>query len=49
PSLVDNGLPPEEIAKIAVEGKGNMPKGIFKGSDEELEKLSKYLSEVKSK
>lgn len=49
PSLIDNGLSPEEIAKIAVEGKGNMPKGVFKGSDEELEKLSKYLSEVKSK
>jgi hypothetical protein len=33
-------LKPEEIAKIAKEGKGSMPKGVFKGTDEELKKLS---------
>ena len=27
-------LKPEEIAKIAKEGKGSMPKGVFKGTDE---------------
>ena len=32
-------LKPEEIAKIAKEGKGSMPKGVFKGTDEELKKL----------
>ena len=30
PSLVDNGLSPEEIAKIAKEGKGEMPAGVLK-------------------
>lgn len=47
--LVDNGLAPEEIAKIAKEGKGTMPAGVFKGTDEELKKLSEFISSVKSK
>ncbi|MTH52156.1 cytochrome C oxidase Cbb3 [Bacillus mangrovi] len=49
PSLVDNGLKPEEIAKIAKEGKGSMPGGIFKGTDEELKVLSDFVSKVSSK
>ncbi|ALC81399.1 MULTISPECIES: menaquinol-cytochrome c reductase cytochrome b/c subunit [Bacillus] len=49
PSLVETGLSPEEVAKIAKDGKGNMPPGIFKGSDEELEKLSKFISETTTK
>ncbi|WP_110927626.1 menaquinol-cytochrome c reductase cytochrome b/c subunit [Bacillus massiliglaciei] len=48
PSLIDTGLSPEEISKIAVEGKGAMPAGVFKGNDEELETLAKYISELKS-
>ncbi|MBS2969391.1 c-type cytochrome [Metabacillus sp. KIGAM252] len=49
PSLVDNGLKPEEIAKIAKEGQGGMPAGVFKGTDEELKVLSEFVSKVSSK
>ncbi|MCR3920069.1 menaquinol-cytochrome c reductase cytochrome b/c subunit [Bacillus licheniformis] len=49
PSLVDNGLSPEEIAKTAKEGKGEMPAGVFKGSDKELKELSKFISETTAK
>jgi menaquinol-cytochrome c reductase cytochrome b/c subunit len=49
PSLVDTGLSPEEVADIAKNGKGNMPPGIFKGTDEELDKLSKFISETTAK
>ncbi len=48
-ALVDNGLTPEEIADIAVNGVGQMPANMFDGSDEELEKLSQFISEVTSK
>ena len=37
-------MKPEEIAKIAKEGKGSMPKGVFKGTDEELKKLSEFVA-----
>ncbi|CAM3885988.1 menaquinol-cytochrome c reductase cytochrome b/c subunit [Mesobacillus zeae] len=47
PKLVGTGLKPEEIAKIAKDGQGKMPAGVFKGSDEELKKMSEYLSELK--
>nr|Q45659.1 RecName: Full=Menaquinol:cytochrome c reductase cytochrome c subunit; AltName: Full=Cytochrome bc complex, cytochrome c subunit [Geobacillus thermodenitrificans]BAA12118.1 cytochrome c1 [Geobacillus stearothermophilus] len=40
PSLVGTGLTAEEIAKIAKEGQGSMPGGIFKGTDEELQKMA---------
>ncbi|KUP06561.1 cytochrome Cbb3 [Bacillus coahuilensis p1.1.43] len=47
PSLVANELSPEEIADIAVNGKApGMPAGLFKGTDEELEKLSTFISEM---
>ncbi|WP_243290048.1 menaquinol-cytochrome c reductase cytochrome b/c subunit [Bacillus sp. FJAT-47783] len=49
PSLVDTGLTPEEISKIAVEGQGNMPPGVFKGTDEELQVLSEFIANVTSK
>ncbi|MGD6815773.1 c-type cytochrome [Metabacillus sp. 84] len=49
PSLVDSGLKPEEIAKIAKEGQGTMPAGVFKGTDEELKVLSEFVSTVSSK
>lgn len=49
PSLVDNGLKPEEISKIAKEGIKTMPAGVFKGTDEELQKLAEFISSVKSK
>jgi menaquinol-cytochrome c reductase cytochrome b/c subunit len=46
PSLVGNGLTAEEIADIAVNGTGGMPAGQFKGTDEELQKLSEFISEL---
>ncbi len=50
PSLVANELSPEEIADIAVNGKApGMPAGLFKGTDEELEKLSTFISEMSKK
>lgn len=49
PPLVETGISPEEIGEIAKNGKGNMPPGIFKGTDEELEKLSKFISETTTK
>ncbi|ASB88723.1 c-type cytochrome [Bacillus sonorensis] len=49
PSLVDSGLSPEEIAKIAKEGKGQMPAGVFKGNDKQLKELSKFISETTAK
>jgi menaquinol-cytochrome c reductase cytochrome b/c subunit len=48
PSLVDNGLPVEEIKDIAVNGKDAMPAGMFKGTDEELEVLAEFLANLKS-
>ncbi|MGZ0086107.1 c-type cytochrome [Caldibacillus thermoamylovorans] len=48
PSLIGTGLKPEEIAKIAKQGKGNMPAGVFKGTDEELKKLSEFIAGLKA-
>ena len=41
---MNTGLSAEEIAKIAKEGQGAMPAGIFKGDDEQLKKLSDYIA-----
>ncbi|WP_100331406.1 menaquinol-cytochrome c reductase cytochrome b/c subunit [Bacillus xiapuensis] len=49
PSLVDTGLKPEEIADIAKNGRGAMPAGIFKGSDEELKKMAEYIAGLEAK
>ncbi|WP_445612565.1 c-type cytochrome [Geobacillus sp. YF-1] len=49
PSLIGTGLKPEEIAKIAKQGRGNMPAGVFKGTDEELKKLSEFIAGLKAK
>lgn len=48
PSLVGTGLSPEEIADIAKNGKGGMPGGIFKGTDEELQKLAEFVAGLKA-
>ncbi|WP_273125975.1 c-type cytochrome [Metabacillus sp. HB246100] len=48
-ALVDNGLEPDAIADIAVNGQGSMPAGVFKGTDEELKVLSEFISGVTSK
>ena len=42
-------LTPEEVADIAKNGKGAMPAGMFKGSDEELQKLAEFISGLESK
>ncbi|MFD0051622.1 c-type cytochrome [Actinomycetes bacterium NPDC127524] len=49
PALMDNGLKPEEIAKIAKNGRGAMPKGMFKGTDAQLKVLADFVSKAKSK
>lgn len=46
PTLIDTGLSAEEIAKIAKEGMGTMPPGVFKGDDEQLKKLSEYIANL---
>lgn len=46
PSLVGTGLTPEEIADIAVNGVGGMPAGMYKGNEEDLAKLSEFISTV---
>lgn len=46
PSLIGIDHTPEEIAKIAKEGIGGMPPGVFKGSDEELKQLVDFIASV---
>jgi menaquinol-cytochrome c reductase cytochrome b/c subunit len=46
PTLVGTGLSADDIAKIAKEGKGTMPPGVFKGDDEQLKKLSEYIANL---
>ncbi|OQP05909.1 cytochrome C oxidase Cbb3 [Geobacillus sp. 46C-IIa] len=48
PSLIGTGLTAEEIAKIAKEGQGSMPAGIFKGTDEELKKMAEFIAGLKA-
>jgi menaquinol-cytochrome c reductase cytochrome b/c subunit len=49
PALVDTGLTPEEVADIAVNGKApGMPAGLFKGTDEDLQKLAEFISGLKA-
>ncbi|WP_044748071.1 menaquinol-cytochrome c reductase cytochrome b/c subunit [Bacillus alveayuensis] len=48
PSLVGTGLSAEEVAKIAKDGQGGMPGGIFTGTDEELQKLAEFISGLKA-
>ncbi|NMH68839.1 cytochrome C oxidase Cbb3 [Bacillus sp. RO3] len=48
PSLVATGLSPEEVADIAKNGlPPGMPAGLFKGTDEELDKLAEFISGLK--
>ncbi|MBO1003039.1 menaquinol-cytochrome c reductase cytochrome b/c subunit [Pseudogracilibacillus auburnensis] len=46
PSLIGIEETPEEISKIAVEGIGDMPPGMFTGTDEELEQLVEFIMSV---
>ncbi|MGG5253807.1 c-type cytochrome [Neobacillus sp. SM06] len=49
PTLINTGLKAEEIAKIAKNGKGKMPAGIFKGNDEQLKKLTTFIEGLNKK
>jgi menaquinol-cytochrome c reductase cytochrome b/c subunit len=44
PALIGLDLSADEIAKIAKNGKGSMPPGVFKGDEEQLKKLSEFIS-----
>lgn len=46
PTLVGIDRSKEEIMKIAQEGTGQMPPGVFKGSDKELEQLADFIISV---
>src|SRR5690625_4112079 len=46
PSLIGIELTEEEIADIAVNGTGDMPPGIFEGSDEEIADLVDFILTV---
>ncbi|OIK17114.1 cytochrome C oxidase Cbb3 [Bacillus sp. MUM 116] len=49
PALTATGLKPDEIAKIAKNGKGAMPKGIFKGNDKQLKQLTEFIAGLGAK
>jgi menaquinol-cytochrome c reductase cytochrome b/c subunit len=49
PSLIGLDLTAEEIADIAKNGKNKMPAGIFKGTDEELGKLTEFITGLAEK
>lgn len=46
PSLLETDHTADEIADIAVNGTGDMPPGMFEGSDEELEQLADFILSV---
>lgn len=46
PSLIGTGLKPEEIMKIAKEGKGAMPANAYKGNEADLKKLATFISKL---
>ncbi len=46
PSLIDTGLTADEIADIAVNGKGDMPPS-WDGSDEDLQELAEFIENLK--
>jgi menaquinol-cytochrome c reductase cytochrome b/c subunit len=49
PTLIGNGLTPEEISNIAKNGQNTMPAGMFKGTDEELKVLAEFVSSLEAK
>lgn len=49
PTLIGNGLKPEEISDIAKNGRNTMPAGMFKGTDEELKVLAEFVSSLEAK
>ncbi|WP_251554157.1 menaquinol-cytochrome c reductase cytochrome b/c subunit [Neobacillus muris] len=49
PALTGSGVTAEDVTKIAKEGKGKMPAGVFKGDDEQLKKLAEFIADVAKK
>lgn len=49
PTLVGTGLKADQIAKIAKNGQGKMPPGIFKGDDKQLKALSDFIAGLGTK
>lgn len=49
PSLIGVEYNADQIKEIAQKGKGAMPAGVFKGSDEELDQLAEFIVEVNKK
>ncbi|QAS50795.1 menaquinol-cytochrome c reductase cytochrome b/c subunit [Halobacillus litoralis] len=48
PSLIDAEVSVEQVKDIAVNGIGEMPSGIFGGSDEELQQLAEFVAQAGS-
>lgn len=46
PELIRTGLTVEEVEGIIVNGTGDMPAGLFDGSEEELETLAQFIAEL---
>lgn len=46
PTLIGIDHSKEEVMKIAQEGTGKMPPGVFKGTDEELDQLAEFIISV---
>ncbi|WP_027723788.1 menaquinol-cytochrome c reductase cytochrome b/c subunit [Tuberibacillus calidus] len=49
PALIGQNLPEAVVESMATKGGGNMPPGVFKGSEEDLKTLAKFVSEVSKK
>lgn len=49
PALVGKNLTPAIVESMATKGGGNMPPGVFKGSDADLKTLAKFVSDVSKK
>lgn len=45
--LIKTGMTPEEIVTIVHEGRGSMPPGTWDGSEEDLQVLAEFISELK--
>lgn len=45
--LINTGMTPEEIVTIVHEGRGSMPAGSWDGSEEDLQVLAEFISELK--
>lgn len=48
PSLLGNELTAEEVAEVIKNGRGAMPAGQFKGTDEELQILAEFIASLKA-